>query len=89
MGKNIPVSGLHISGGEQRIAPELPHLQSKNFPEVKNVMIPHQPKVKQRLAMRGCGTFCKVVLLKIFVISVAYSSLKQTTISVNFHFSGP
>ena len=39
-----------------------------------NVMIPHQPKV-QRLIKRGYGISCKMVLLRISVISVAYSSL--------------
>ena len=35
-------------------------------------MIPHQPKV-QRLIKRGYGTLCKMVLLIMSVISVAYS----------------
>ena len=50
-------------------------LAEQKFAGGQNVMIPHQPKVKQRLAMRGYGTFYKMVLLKISVISVAYSSL--------------
>ena len=37
-------------------------------------MIPHQPKV-QRLAKRGYGTSYEMVLLRIFVISAAYSSM--------------
>ena len=67
--------GLHIWAGEWRISSELLHLQSTNLPEVYNVMIiPHQTKV-QRLIKRGHGTSCEMVLLRLSVISVAYSAL--------------
>ena len=81
-------SGRHIWAGEWRILPELPHLQSKNSSEVYNVIITHQPKV-QRLIKRSYETFSEMALLRISVISVAYSVLYQTVISVNFHFSCP
>ena len=64
---------LHIWASKQQILPGLPHLQSKNSPEVQNVMIPHQPKLQRFIKRRG--TSCEMVLLRISLISVAYSSV--------------
>ena len=50
-------------------------------------MIPHQSKL-QWLIKGGYDTSCKMVLLRISVMAVAYSSPQQTITSANFHFSG-
>ena len=46
----------------------------QKFVEGLKCHIPDQPKVR-RLIKGGCGASCEMVLLKISVISVAYSSL--------------
>ena len=45
--------------------------------------------VDQERLIKSYGTSGEMILLRISVISVAYSSLQQTIISVNFQFLGP